>query len=93
MQQVWTSYDIYEENIYIKHYLSLTYWKHRKYLPDIRLQYFQSVILSKMLLGKTRHQSNLRLGDASKTPHQYRFYSVNPVDVIDTKYHLIWYCP
>jgi len=42
-----------------------------------------------MLLGKTRHQFNLRLEDKSKDPRQYRFYSVNPIRIIDRQYHLI----
>jgi hypothetical protein len=39
--------------------------------------YISSIIkifsLSKILLGKTRYQFNLRLGDKSKNPRQYLF--------------------
>ena len=46
-----------------------------------------------MLLGKTRHQFSLRLGDKSKNPRQYLYYSVNLMRIIDSQYHMIWHCP
>ena len=73
---------------------AITYWRRRQYLSDIHSEYYQNFIsLSKMLLGKTPRQFNVRLEDKSKNPLQYRNYSVNLIRIIDSQYHLVWHCP